>query len=299
MKSAILLIVFNRPHTTRLVFDEIRKAKPSRLYIAADGPRSHKPDDYKKCEKVREILQEINWNCEVKTLFQKENLGCKIAVSTAINWFFKQEDEGIILEDDCLPSQSFFYFCDEQLSRFRTDNRIFLISGYNKQNSWKTDEANYFFSNYGGIWGWASWRRAWQHNDIEMLALDEYSRLKKFEHLLGDKQGKIRRQQMDAAKTGHGMSAWDYQWGFSRHVNSGMACVPSHSLIENIGFGEDATHTSINTSSIPVKRHEMKFPLKENIFIVPDRDYDELFFQNPSVLQKILSKLHQILRHKK
>lgn len=299
MKSAVLLITFNRPHTTRLVFDEIKKAKPSKLYLAADGPRLHKPDDIEKCQRVRSIIKEINWDCEVKTLFQESNLGCKIAVSSAINWFFEQEEEGIILEDDCLPSQSFFNFCDEQLSRFRTDNRIFLISGYNKQNTWKENEADYFFSNYGGIWGWASWRRAWQHNDIEMLALDKFSRLNKFEHLLGDKQGKIRRQQMNAAKTGHGMSAWDYQWGFSRHVNSGMSCVPSYSLIENIGFGEDATHTNINTSSVQVKRHEIKNPLKENEFIVPDKDYDELFFQTQPILNRVLTKIYQTLRGKK
>ena len=299
MKSSVLLIIFNRPDTTKRVFEEIKKAKPKKLYIAADGPRLERNDDINKCSQAREIVNDVDWNCVVNTLYSDRNLGCKVAVSRAINWFFSNEEEGIILEDDCLPSQSFFSFCDDQLAKFRDDKRIFLISGYNKQNTWKEKEADYFFSNYGGIWGWASWRRAWMHNDLEMNDLEEFIKQNKLKHLLGSKQGKIREKQMRAAKAGHNMNTWDFQWGYSRHVNSGMACVPSRSLIENIGFGSDATHTSINTSSIKVKRHELITPLKENRYIIADKDYDNLFFKDDSILIKIKSKIETTFTRKK
>lgn len=299
MKSSVLLIIFNRPDTTKRVFEEIKKAKPKKLYIAADGPRLERNDDINKCSQAREIVNDVDWNCVVNTLYSDRNLGCKVAVSRAINWFFSNEEEGIILEDDCLPSQSFFSFCDDQLAKFRDDKRIFLISGYNKQNTWKEKEADYFFSNYGGIWGWASWRRAWMHNDLEMNDLEEFIKQNKLKHLLGSKQGKIREKQMLAAKAGYNMNTWDFQWGYSRHVNSGMACVPSRSLIENIGFGSDATHTSINTSSIKVKRHELITPLKENRYIIADKDYDNLFFKDDSILIKIKSKIETTFTRKK
>lgn len=291
-----MFLVFNRPTTTRRVFDEIRKAKPPRLYIAADGPREGRDSDFKKCAEVRDVVANVDWECEVKTLYRGSNVGCKLAVSSGINWFFENEEEGIVLEDDCLPSQSFFEYCDAQLERFRFDCRVFLVSGYNKQNVWKDKECDYFFSNYGGIWGWATWRRAWIHNDIEMRSLDQFYQQGKFTHLLGVRQGDIRYQQMVGAKKGHGMSAWDYQWGFSRHVNSGMACVPSRSLIENIGFGDDATHTFSNVSAISVVRQEMVFPLAENKFVVVDRDYDELFFEVTPMRCRIYNRIKSLFK---
>jgi len=287
----VLLVVFNRPETTQRVFDEVRKAQPRKLYIAADGPRNE--DDENRCLLVKEIFKNVDWPCEVKALYRDQNLGCKIAVSSAINWFFQNEEEGIILEDDCLPSQSFFEYCDNLLEKYRNDERVYLISGYNKQNIWRPSSADYFFSNLGGIWGWASWRRAWRHFDLEMKSLDEFISQKKFQHLLGKRLGNLRQTQMLAARGGKGMSAWDYQWGFARHFNSGMACVPTKSLIENIGFGEDATHTKINISAIRVCRHEIDFPLRENPIVVADADYDNKFFQPlyVRILGKMFTKL--------
>ncbi|MFP4332877.1 MAG: hypothetical protein ACLFQJ_06210, partial [Campylobacterales bacterium] len=133
LKTAVLFLVFNRLDTTKQVFEAIRQAKPPRLYVAADGAREAKEGEDQKVKAIREyILQHIDWDCEVKTLFREKNLGCKIAVSSAITWFFENEEMGIILEDDCLPSQSFFWFCEELLERYKDDMRIMMVSGYNK-----------------------------------------------------------------------------------------------------------------------------------------------------------------------
>lgn len=286
MKSPVLFIVFNRPATTARVFEEIRKARPKRLYIAADGPRPTRDDDRTKCEEVRRIVSEIDWQCDVNTRFLESNVGCKTAVSGAIDWFFDEEPEGIILEDDCLPSPSFFRYCDDMLAKFRDDQRVFLVSGYNKQQRWKQDEADYFFSYYGGIWGWASWRRAWCHNDLEMEGLEDFVRSGKLVDLLGEKQGRIRAAQLRNVQVDSRLSAWDYQWGYSRHRNSAFACVPSVSLIENIGFGEDATHTFAN-HGIPIHRDDLNFPLRENRFVVVDRAYDDAFFPPAGIIDRI------------
>lgn len=292
LNTAVLFLVFNRLNTTKQVFDAIRQAKPPKLYIAADGARKNKEGETEKVKAVRDhIINSINWECEVKTLFREENLGCKHAVSEGITWFFENEEQGIILEDDCLPSNSFFYYCETLLEKYRDDERIFLISGYNKQEQWKDDESDYFFSYYGGIWGWASWKRAWNYYDIDMKELPDFLKKNKLAHLLGDKQAKIRSYQL----MNYTDSTWDYQWGFARHLNSGMACVPSKSLIANIGFGDNATHTHVNTEK-SVQRHEISFPLKQNSYVIVDRDYDDNFFREGNILNKIKNQTKKLIR---
>ena len=187
LQTAVLFLVFNRLDTTRRVFEAIRKAQPPRLYIAADGARVGKHGEAEKVQAVRDYtMKNIDWKCEVKTLFRDQNLGCKYAVSGGISWFFEQEEQGIILEDDCLPSQSFFWFCEELLERYADDEQIFIITGYNKQQRWHPEIYDYFFSNFGGIWGWASWRRAWAHFDGDMKDLEYYANTNYFENLLGE-----------------------------------------------------------------------------------------------------------------
>ena len=296
LNTAVLFLVFNRLDTTKQVFQTIRQAKPPRLYVAADGARDVKEGENEKVQAVREyILKNIDWECEVKTLLREENLGCKYAVSGAIDWFFKNEEQGIILEDDCLPSQSFFWFSEAMLEKYKADTRIFLISGYNKQNQWKVDVNDYFYSNFGGIWGWASWQRAWDNYDVDMPLLEEFIDKQGFEYLLGKKQGLIRQKSINNVYKKN-VSAWDYQWAFARHVNNGLACVPSKSLIRNIGFGVDATHT-VNMINDGVHNHEITFPVKYNPFFFPDRDYDSLFISPKSLIARIVSKLKGFMIH--
>ncbi len=170
----ILLLAFNRPNQTRRVFDAIKAIQPTKFYFAADGPREGRAEEAILCQTVRtSILENIDWDCEVKTLFRDKNLGCKYAVSSAISWFFENEPEGIILEDDCLPDASFFPFCAELLEKYRHDDRIMMISGDNYQKDKLRTDYSYYFTRYNQIWGWASWRRVWNLYDVEMKLLPE------------------------------------------------------------------------------------------------------------------------------
>jgi hypothetical protein len=298
LNTAVLLLVFNRPDTTSKVFEAIRQAKPPRLYVAADGARAGRVGEAELVAKVREIATAVDWPCEVRTLFRDKNLGCKFAVSGAITWFFEQEEQGIILEDDCLPSQSFFWFCEKMLEIYKYEERIFMVSGYNKQNEWKPSNWDYFFSHLGGIWGWASWRRAWQHYDVEMNNLEEMCNENSFIKEMGETLGVLRQKQLVSAKekimSGE-LDTWDYQWALSRHFHVGLACVPSISLIRNIGFGVDATHTKL-VEADSVNEHEIKLPIAYNDAISPDREYDVLFIKRKPLLVRIFEKLKYIAK---
>ena len=163
--APILFLIFNRPQLTARVFAAIREAQPSQLYVAADGPRSNRPGEADLCEQARRVINGVDWPCEVKTLYRQENLGCRQAVSSAITWFFDNVEAGVVLEDDCLPIESFFRFCSELLIRYRDDTRIGMISGNNHGFRIYDDSLSYSFSKHGAIWGWASWRRAWRLYD--------------------------------------------------------------------------------------------------------------------------------------
>src|SRR5688572_8997809 len=242
LKTPILFVVFSRPSTTKVVFETIRQAKPAKLYIAADGPRKNKPGEAEKCAEVRSIVMDIDWECEVKTLFRDENLGCGKGVSSAITWFFENEPEGIILEDDVVPNQSFFSYCSELLERYRHDTRIMEISGNSlRSEKFCQGEHSYAFSDHNGIWGWASWRRAWNLYDYEMK---DYKRIK---------EGGFLRNKFASIYEEHYFNwvfertylfphiTWDYQWEFVKRINSGLTIVPKKNMIINIGFGADAT----------------------------------------------------------
>jgi hypothetical protein len=282
LKTPVLLIIFNRPDTTRIVFDAIRKARPERLYVAADGPRPHAPGDQTKCAEARKIVDSVDWPCDVKVLFQDKNLNCGKAPSTAITWLFTHEDEGIILEDDCVPSQSFFRYCQELLEKYRDDDRVMHIGGNNFLGGWQNDpDHSYYFSRSGHVWGWATWRRAWRMFDIDIRLyekvkqnrlldnvflnrLEKIYRLRKFERTI-EKRGKV--------------DWWDYQWDFARIINSGLAIVPNRNLVKNLGFGQDATHTINGTNEMTsMEAMEMEFPLRHPSFVIRDITSDKRYF---------------------
>ncbi|WP_045219768.1 hypothetical protein [Desulfonatronum thioautotrophicum] len=299
LHTAVLFLIYKRPDTTRQVFEAIRQAKPPRLYVAADGPKANVPGEAEKVQQARDIvINGVDWDCEVKTLFRETNLGCKYGVSGGITWFFEHEEEGIILEDDTLPSQSFFWFCQELLERYRDDERIFIISGYNKQNEWLNGKFDYFFSFFGGIWGWATWRRAWKHYDMEMTDIEQYAENGFFEQLLGKKLGIIRKKQLLNAKIQNingKMNTWAFPWAFTRHLHNGLACVPSLSLIINIGFSENATHTRGNNID-NVCRNNILFPLKYNDNFVADELYDIRFLGHANIAYRIMIQIKSLLK---
>ena len=237
--TAILFLVFNRPDNTARVFNAIREAQPARLYVAADGARNEA--EKAVCNEVRAIIK-IDWDCELTTLYREHNLGCKLAVSSAITWFFEKEEMGIILEDDCLPSRSFFSFCSEMLERYKDDERIMHINGSNFQDGVR-GSSSYYFSRMVCVWGWAGFRRVWEKYDLEMKTYPEFKRLNKIDKLPSYSKFKdywIR--SLDWTYEGK-INTWDYQYGYLIFSVGGLTIVPNVNLISNIGVGADSTHT--------------------------------------------------------
>lgn len=244
-ETPILFLVFNRPDTTKKVFSVIKKLKPSFLYIAADGPREYVEGEGDKCKLVQEsILQNIDWDCTIETLFREDNLGCGLAVSSAITWFFEHVEQGIILEDDCLPDLSFFSFCEELLEKYRSDDSILHISGSDYAND-LTKKESYYFTRLPFIWGWATWRRAWDKYDFDTKYLSISDKREILGAVFDDEE--IVEFWVDALKEFHlkpRSYTWDYQWFMSIWKNGGFVIQPQTNLVRNIGFGEDATHTT-------------------------------------------------------
>lgn len=240
---AVLFLIYNRPDNTRLVFRAISEARPKRLYIAADGPRLTVAGDEERCRQARAVVDAVDWDCEVKTLFREDNLESGIAVSSAINWFFFHEEEGIILEDDCLPSRSFFSFCAELLERYRDDDRVMMISGNNYLSQDVTGGASYYFSRIPHTWGWATWRRAWKLFDFKMRELPAFIAGKQLDRVFAQKE--IRSYWLNCfIPTYEGrIQCWDYRWRFAIFLHKGVSICPCVNLVSNIGFGMDASHT--------------------------------------------------------
>jgi len=240
----------------------------------------------------------VDWDCEVKTLFRDKNLGCKIAVSSAIDWFFENVEEGIILEDDCLPSQSFFWFCQELLKYYRDDTRIITISGNNFQFGNKIGNASYYFSNFGLIWGWATWKRAWRYYDVEMKTFPQFKNEGQIKNIFLSK--KIQNYYIkifDKVYKGE-INTWDYQLLYSRWVVRGLSVHPNINLVQNIGFRIDSTHTTNSNSKLKnVSAKDMKFPLKHPIFVIPDKIADEHTFKNVIQEETYLTIIKKIIKY--
>ncbi|MCX6295889.1 MAG: nucleotide-diphospho-sugar transferase, partial [Bacteroidetes bacterium] len=245
LDTPVLFLIFNRPDVTELVFDAIKKVKPKKLFIAADGPRAHKDGEKEKCEETRKlVLDRIDWDCEVKTLFREKNLGCKYAVSGAISWFFENVEEGIILEDDCVPDSSFFYYCGELLKKYKDEPSVMHIGGnyYNSNRANKSD--SYYFSSYIEIWGWATWRRAWKLYDPEMSIFPKLKQTPYLQNIFKTEQEKEFWTSCFNSSFESKIDTWDYQWVFCIYSNSGIAINPFTNLVANFGFRDDATHTT-------------------------------------------------------
>ena len=238
----VLFLIFNRPDTTQKVFDEIRKAKPEKLYIAADAPRTE--NEKTICLQTRAIIDQVNWNCEVKTLFRENNLGCQKAISSAIDWFFKHEELGIILEDDCVPSSSFFSFCSELLDRYKKDSRIMMISGNNFQDGQWHGNGSYYFSQTLKISGWATWRRAWNQIDLEMAQIKDFRTLSAIDEVFADENVALAWRLAFAYTRFKKVNSWAYPWIYTLFVQNGLSITPNKNLVTNIGFGANSTHTT-------------------------------------------------------
>jgi len=289
----VLFLVFNRPSTTKLVFEEIRKAKPKRLYIAADGLRQNNESDIEKCKEVKEIVSVIDWECEVKTLFKDENLGCKYAVSSAIDWFFENEPAGIVLEDDCLPNNDFFRFCDVMLSYYNDDERVRFIAGSNFQDGISRSDGSYYFSKLSHVWGWASWRRAWKDYDVE---LDKYRGIDGGETFLGILKDKLLADDWASILNrvhNNEVNTWDYQWAITNMFNNGLSVMPNVNLISNIGFGSDATHTFSNNGFDSLKTYNLEDKISHPTLMLPNGAADYYTLQREHNLEFRLKEIER------
>lgn len=253
MNSAVVFIVFNRPELTARVLARIREARPPMLLVVCDGPRSSHPEDGEKVAAVRRVIAEgVDWPCELLTNYSETNLGCRERPASGIRWAFSLVEEAIVLEDDCLPDPSFFSFCESMLERFRDEERVLHINGTNFIAGHTRPSASYFFSKYVWVWGWATWRRAWQHYDYTMSSWDDRRALlcQSFDS---------RREQAfwmftfeEARRDWQVAQAWDFPWIYSCWTRGGLAVTPAVNLVENLGFGPDATHTNDAASHLRV-----------------------------------------------
>ena len=302
MKAPVLFLIFNRLDTTEKVFKAIREAKPTHLYIAADGPRLNKAGEYEKCEETRKfVVSGIDWDCEVKTLFRNENLGCRNAVSSGITWFFDQVEYGIILEDDCVPQASFFTFCDTMLKYYNENESIYGIGGTNLQDGIQRGDGSYYFSKYAGIWGWASWSRAWKKYDINMSSLEEFEKENKIQKIFKDK--KEQNFWLNLLKKVPNYNTWDYQWLYTIWNHEGIYIIPNSNLINNIGFDAGGTHTMDVPSwynKLSANREEIKEIVHpSSISISEDADrflFNEAFQGKSSIMKRGTSFIKRVIK---
>jgi hypothetical protein len=241
LTTPVAFLVFNRPDVTERVFNRIAEAKPQTLLLVADGPRTEK--EATTCDQVRKIIDRVDWDCRVLKNFSDVNLGCKHRVASGLDWVFSQVSEAIILEDDCLPSLSFFHFCQTLLDRYRDDERVFEICGNNFQFGISRTEDSYYFSRYAEIWGWATWRRAWRHYDVTMKSWPAFKAAGcirwVFENPAEQQYWEPYFQQCYEGK----IDTWDYIWFYTCLSQSGLTVLPDINLVSNLGFGPTATHT--------------------------------------------------------
>jgi hypothetical protein len=288
-QTPILLIIFKRPDTTQAVFERIRAVKPRYLFVAADGARNE--EEKIKCELTRRIIEQVDWECEIKTYFEDTNWGSGRMPARAISWFFAHVEQGIILEDDCVPDMSFFPYCENLLIEYAHDQRVSMISGTNLLGQWKPAEYDYYFSRMGSSWGWASWRRAWHFFDFELSEWKKPQAKKAVERVFGAIFPKTAYQSfffqiysgvydrtVAHVEQKKAISWWDYQWSFAQMIHGFLVIFPHVNLVSNVGFGENATHTLQNDSLLSnLNACKINIPLAKNIFMTPENEYDAQF----------------------
>lgn len=285
MKSAVTLIFFNRADTLEKVFEKVRMAKPPKLFLVQDGARENNSKDIEGIRACRKIVENIDWECEVFKNYSEINLGCGVRPQSGITWVLSQVESTIILEDDCVPEMSFFDYCDEMLEKYKDDERICYISGLNHFEEWDFGGSSYGFTKGGAIWGWATWRRAWEAYDYSVSDIEDTYVKKMIEYTLSGDQKRISlwEKTHELVKQGTKISYWDVQWGFVKYSKNQLVIVPKYNQISNIGVGATSTHAIQNYKAhqkyldfnfMPTK--PLEFPLVHPTHMLCDFNYDAL-----------------------
>ena len=276
-QTPIAFLIFRRPDLTAKVFEAIRQAQPHKLFIVADG--AHNESEAILCQQARAVTEVVDWDCEVFRNYADENLGCRNRVSSGLDWVFSKVEEAIILEDDCLPDPSFFRYCDELIELYRNDTRIFSVCGSNFQQGHTRGNAGYYFSIYGDSWGWATWKRAWQHYKNAELNWFNFRDSQQFKNIFTIPQEiTYWTEILDELFIHKRSSAWDYQWWLASWMNSGLHAWPNVCLVSNIGWDERSTHTFGDDNPFAYLNTQSIDDLVHPKYIVPDRNADNYAF---------------------
>lgn len=299
MKTPVALIIFKRPDTTEKVFEAIRQAKPPKLLVIADGPRADRPGEAENCAATRAIIDRVDWDCEVLKNYSDVNLGCGRRPATGISWVFEQVEEAIILEDDCLPSPTFFRFCEELLEYYRDEPRVMHISGSNFLCARQELKYSYYFSTYTFCWGWASWRRAWKYFDYKISLWPVVREQQLLSGIFDSKAEELRREKIwDSLYQGKIIDVWDYQWLFSVLSQGGFSVVPAQNLVSNVGYRPDATHTKkVSKFRSNLSTSDMEFPLVHPPVMMrdfqADRNYERI--SQHGKLRSLITRLSRVV----
>lgn len=283
MQTPVLLLTWRRPRTLGMILDAIRPISPRFLFVACDGPNQQRAGEEEKVAACRALVErEIDWPCQIERLYFDTNQGCRLAVSRSITWFFDQVPEGIILEDDCIPHPDFFPYCSTLLNRYRHDTRVWCISGSNFQNGQWRGDGSYYFSNYAHCWGWASWRRCWQHYDSELSQLKPLLNSPLIKTIFSDPlEQQYWSQLWEQLRDKGEPDSWAYRWLFSCLVNGGLTALPNRNLVQNVGIGEDATHTRFSgRNPIVTLFSEGLQNIDSPTFVLRDGDADRYSFEH-------------------
>lgn len=282
---AVLILFFNRPEHLKKVFEEVRQARPSRLFLYQDGPRSDKDlDGIMKC---REVVDNIDWECDVQRMYQERNYGCDPSEYISQKWAFSMADKCIVLEDDDVPSQSFFPFCKEMLDRYEHDTRITMIAGFNSDEVTEGVPDDYFFTSVFSIWGWASWRRVVDQWDEHYAFLDDPYAMQQLTNLVRQRRFRTDFIPMCRDHRASGKAFYETIFWASMLLNNGLAIMPTRNLINNMGVTADSTHFTSSLDTIPrrlrrmftMKRYELQFPLRHPRYVIENVAYKESVYR--------------------
>ncbi|MBQ7420561.1 MAG: hemolysin activation protein [Alloprevotella sp.] len=282
---AVLILFFNRPDALRAVFSEVRKARPSRLFLYQDGPRGEQ--DMPGINACRDIVADIDWECDVQRLYQERNFGCDPSEYLSQKWAFSMADKCIVLEDDDIPSQSFFPFCKELLDRYEDDPRISMITGTNYDECTEDIPYDYFFATTFSISGWASWRRVVDQWDEHYSFLDDEFNLRQLSDYI--KERKFQQDFIDFCRYHRqtGKAYYETIFHAAMFFSSGLSIVPRVNMINNLGACGEGVHLSGTNATMPrayrrifeMGRHELDFPLRHPRYVIENVKYKERMFR--------------------
>lgn len=275
LDTPVVLVIFNRPDFTEVVFRAVAQARPKQLFVLADGPRSR--DEAHLCARTRAVTERVDWDCDVKTDFSEVNLGCRRRCATGFDWVFSQVETAIFLDDDCVPDPTFFPFCELMLEHYCDDTRVMMVTGSNYLERWKAERQSYHFSYFGSPWGWASWRRAWRFYDDTMKSWGDDEIKSRIRDVLANEECfALQARRFDNIYANpNDRHSWDVRWSLARLMQSGLTIVPAVNLISNVGCLGDGvslppTHPIANLPTAPIS-----FPLRFQASVSVDRLYDE------------------------